>query len=90
MTKRKIAFKTLGCRLNQYETDALASQFHRQGFDVVGFDHAADVYVINTCTVTNQSDHKSRNMISQASRKKEDSVIVVTGCMADYYKKDLQ
>ncbi len=90
MTKRKIAFKTLGCRLNQYETDALASQFHRQGFDVVGFDHAADVYVINTCTVTNQSDHKSRNMISQASRKKEDSVIVVTGCMADHYKKDLQ
>lgn len=90
MTKRKIAFKTLGCRLNQYETDALASQFHRQGFDVVGFDHDADVYVINTCTVTNQSDHKSRNMISQASRKKKDSVVVVTGCMADHYKKDLQ
>lgn len=90
MTKRKIAFKTLGCRLNQYETDALASQFHRQGFDVVGFDHDADVYVINTCTVTNQSDHKSRNMISQASRKKKDSVVVVTGCMVDHYKKDLQ
>lgn len=90
MTKLKVAFKTLGCRLNQYETDALASQFHRQGFEVVGFDHEADAYVINTCTVTNQSDHKSRNMISQASRKKEDALVVVTGCMADHYKKDLE
>ena len=90
MTKRKVAFKTLGCRLNQYETDALASQFFRQGFEVVGFNHDADVYIINTCTVTNQSDHKSRNMISQASRKKQGSLVVVTGCMADHHKKDLE
>ena len=47
MAKRKVAFKTLGCRLNQYETDTLASQFFRQGFEVVGFNHEADVYIIN-------------------------------------------
>ncbi|MFA8301372.1 MAG: tRNA (N(6)-L-threonylcarbamoyladenosine(37)-C(2))-methylthiotransferase MtaB [Hyphomicrobiales bacterium] len=82
--KRKIAFKTLGCRLNQYETDAIASQFTKgNDFDVVPFDQEADVYVINTCTVTNQSDQRSRNMINHAAKRKDDSVIIVTGCMAN-------
>jgi threonylcarbamoyladenosine tRNA methylthiotransferase MtaB len=87
---KKIAFKTLGCRLNQFETDALASEFHRNGYEVVGFNKEADVYVVNTCTVTNQSDHKSRHSISKASRKSKDSILVVTGCMADNYKNDLE
>lgn len=66
---KKVAFKTLGCRLNQYETDAIASQFQNNGFKLVPFDKEADVYVINSCTVTHQSDHKSRNFINQANRK---------------------
>ena len=90
MRGKKVAFKTLGCRLNQFETDALASEFDRKGFKVVEFNEKADVYVINTCTVTNQSDHKSRNVIRQAERKKEDSILVVTGCMADHFKEDLE
>jgi len=90
MQGKKVAFKTLGCRLNQFETDALASEFDRKGFKVVEFNEKANVYVINTCTVTNQSDHKSRNIISQAERKKEDSILVVTGCMADHFKEDLE
>ncbi len=89
MQRKKVAFKTLGCRLNQFETDALASEFGRKGYKVVEFNEKADVYVINTCTVTNQSDHKSRNIIRQAERKKEDSILVVTGCMADHFKEDL-
>ena len=87
---KKVAFKTLGCRLNQYETDALASKFDKTGYDIVGFHEKADVYIINTCTVTNQSDHKSRNIISQATRKGDDAVVVVTCCMATNQKNDIE
>ena len=87
---KKVAFKTLGCRLNQYETDALASQFQTKDYELVPFDESADVYVINSCTVTHQSDHKSRNFISQANRRNKDSVLVVTGCMANNAKEELE
>lgn len=87
---RKIAFKTLGCRLNQYETDALASQFAMQGYEVVGFDEPADVVIVNTCTVTNQGDAKSRKAIHQAVRQVEHPVVVVTGCMVNSQKDRLR
>jgi threonylcarbamoyladenosine tRNA methylthiotransferase MtaB len=87
---RKIAFKTLGCRLNQFETDSLASEFHHAGYRLVDFEDKADVYVINTCTVTNQSDKKSRNLISQASHKPGDALVVVTGCMVNSQKEALE
>lgn len=87
---RKVAFKTLGCRLNQYETDALASQFQGNGYQLVPFESEADVYVINSCTVTHQSDHKSRNFISQVNQRNKDSVLVVTGCMANNAKAELE
>jgi threonylcarbamoyladenosine tRNA methylthiotransferase MtaB len=87
---RKIAFKTLGCRLNQFETDALASEFHNAGYQLVDFDEKADVYLVNTCTVTNQSDKKSRNLINHASRKPGDSLLVVTGCMVNSQKEALE
>jgi len=87
--KRKIAFKTLGCRLNQYETDALVSEFRESDYDIVPYNRQADVYVINTCTVTNQSDHKSRNYLSQALRINPSAVFLVTGCMATTQKEQL-
>jgi threonylcarbamoyladenosine tRNA methylthiotransferase MtaB len=87
---RKIAFKTLGCRLNQFETDSLASEFHNAGYQLVDFDDQADVYVVNTCTVTNQSDKKSRNQINNAIRKPGDSLVVVTGCMVESQKEILE
>ena len=62
--KRKVAFKTLGCRLNQFETDSVLTDFYKSGYDIVGFNEPADVYVVNTCTVTNQGDHKSKTAIS--------------------------
>ncbi len=80
--KRKVAFKTLGCRLNQFETDSLITDFHKAGYDIVGFNEKADVYVVNTCTVTNQGDRKSKYTINQALRTNDaNSVLVVTGCM---------
>jgi len=87
---RKIAFKTLGCRLNQFETDSLASEFHNAGYRLVDFKDKADVYVVNTCTVTNQSDKKSRNLINHASRRPGDALVVVTGCMVNSQKEALE
>ncbi|MDP2337790.1 MAG: tRNA (N(6)-L-threonylcarbamoyladenosine(37)-C(2))-methylthiotransferase MtaB [Bacteroidota bacterium] len=87
---RRVAFKTLGCRLNQYETDALVTDFDEAGYQLVGFDESPDVVVVNTCTVTNQSDQKSRTVISQAARKNRDAVVVVTGCMANNFKEKLE
>ena len=87
---KKIAFKTLGCRLNLYETDALASKLAGANYQVVNFNQKADIYVINTCTVTNQSDQKSRQAISQSNRINPDGLTIVTGCMATNYKKDLE
>jgi threonylcarbamoyladenosine tRNA methylthiotransferase MtaB len=89
MTKR-IAFKTLGCRLNIFETDALVSQFRNAGYEVVDFHSEADAYIVNTCTVTNHSDKKSRQETKKASRTKSDAVLVVTGCMATNKKVELE
>jgi len=86
---KKVSFKTLGCRLNQYETDALVSEFHQGGYEIVEFSDNADVCVINTCTVTNQSDQKSRNIVSQAAARNPDAVLVVAGCMVNNHKSTL-
>ena len=87
---KKVNFKTLGCRLNQYETDALVTQFHQSGYKVVDYSEVADITVINTCTVTNQSDQKSRNIINHAARKNRGGLVVVTGCMANNHKEQLE
>jgi len=88
--KRRVAFKTLGCRLNQFETDSVLTDFYKTGYDIVPFHEPADVYVVNTCTVTNQGDHKSRSAISQAVHGKAGSLVVVTGCMAESQKEYLE
>ncbi len=87
---KKIAFKTLGCRLNQAETESLASRFSRGGYQVVDFKEPADFYIINTCTVTNQGDSKSRNMIGNVTNRPGKPVLVVTGCMANSQKESLE
>lgn len=87
---KKISFKTLGCRLNQFETDSLASQFINNGYEIVDFHQPADIIVVNTCTVTNQSDHKSNQAISQATRNHENAMIVVTGCMVNNHRDQLE
>lgn len=88
--KKRIAFKTLGCRLNQFETDSVATDFYAAGYDIVNFSEKADVYVINTCTVTRQGDHKSKSAINQAIRNKPDALVLVTGCMVENRKDTLK
>jgi threonylcarbamoyladenosine tRNA methylthiotransferase MtaB len=78
----KIAFHTLGCKVNAYETEAMWQLFQQAGYERVEFDTKADVYLINTCTVTNTGDKKSRQVIRRAIRKNPDAVIAVTGCYA--------
>lgn len=76
----KVAFYTLGCKVNQYETEAMEELFERKGYEIVGEDEIADIYVINTCTVTNLSERKSRQFISRAKKKNRDALIAVVGC----------
>ncbi|MCX7570814.1 tRNA (N(6)-L-threonylcarbamoyladenosine(37)-C(2))-methylthiotransferase MtaB [Tumebacillus sp. DT12] len=77
-----VAFHTLGCKVNSYDTEAIWHLFREKGYAQVDFDDQADVYIINTCTVTNTGDKKSRQMIRRAIRKNQDATIVVTGCYA--------
>lgn len=78
----KAAFYTLGCKVNQYDTQMMSEKFVSAGHTVVGFDEQADVYIINTCTVTQISDKKSRNMISRVMRAHPGAVIAVCGCFS--------
>ncbi len=77
-----VAFHTLGCKVNHYETEAIWQLFKNDGYERVEYETNADVYVINTCTVTNTGDKKSRQVIRRAIRKNPDAVIAVTGCYA--------
>jgi threonylcarbamoyladenosine tRNA methylthiotransferase MtaB len=79
---KKVAFGTLGCKLNFSETSTIARSFKDQGFERVDFREAADVYVINTCSVTDSADKKSRAMIRQVTRQNPAAFVVVTGCYA--------
>ena len=79
---KKAAFCTLGCKVNQYETEAISELFVNNGYNIVPFDEKADVYLINTCSVTNIGDRKSRQMIRRAKKTNPESIIIVTGCYA--------
>lgn len=79
---KKAAFYTLGCKLNFSETSAIAGTFKDVGFERVAFEEKADVYVINTCSVTNQGDKSSRNIIRQAVKNNPDAMVIVIGCYA--------
>ena len=78
----RVAFHTLGCKVNHYETEAMREAFVSRGAVSVGEDEAADVYIINTCTVTNIADRKSRQYIRRMKKVNPDALIVVTGCYA--------
>ncbi len=78
----KAAFYTLGCKVNQYETEAMAELFTKKGYEICDFDGYADIYVINTCTVTSMSDRKSRQIIRRAKKHNPNAFVVVTGCYA--------
>lgn len=89
MSKGTVAFHTLGCKVNQNETEAMSALFLEAGYTMGDFEGEADVYVINTCTVTHLSDRKSRQMIRRAHKANENSIIVVTGCYAQVSPKEV-
>ena len=86
----KIAFYTLGCKVNQYETQALEQLVTQRGHSLVPFEEAADAYVINTCTVTAVSDKKSRQVIRRARKSAPDAVIAVCGCYPQTHPDDVE
>ena len=87
---KKVAFKTLGCKVNQYETEIILNLFQDEGFQIVNFNQKADVYIINTCTVTKEADRKSKQMIRKAIGQNKKSKIIVTGCFAQSNYQDLK
>ena len=87
---KKVAFHTLGCKVNTYESEAMRKLFVLDGYEVVDFKQVADVYVINTCTVTNTGDSKSRQMIRRAIRTNPDACVCVTGCYSQVAKEEIE
>ena len=80
--KKKVALHNLGCKVNAYEVEAMQQLLENAGYETVPFEEGADVYVINTCTVTNIADRKSRQMLHKAKKMKPDAIVVATGCYA--------
>ena len=92
--KKKVALHNLGCKVNAYEVEAMQQLLENAGYETVPFEEGADVYVINTCTVTNIADRKSRQMLHKAKKMNPDAIVVATGCYApvsythlDVYKR---
>lgn len=77
---KRVALHNLGCKVNAYEMDIMQQNLQENGFDIVPFDEMADIYIVNTCTVTNIADRKSRQMLHQAKKRNPDAVVVAVGC----------
>ena len=86
----KVAFCTLGCKVNQYETNAMIQEFIKNGYKIVEFDEKADVYVVNTCTVTNMADRKSRQMLRKVKELNQNAILAAVGCYAQVSKEELE
>ena len=78
--RKKAALHNLGCKVNAYETEVMQQMLEEAGYEIVSFSEYADVYVINTCSVTNMADRKSRQMLHKAKKQNPDAVIVGAGC----------
>nr|MBP6322297.1 tRNA (N(6)-L-threonylcarbamoyladenosine(37)-C(2))-methylthiotransferase MtaB [Fusobacteriaceae bacterium] len=87
---KKVAFHTLGCKVNQYETESIKNQLSKLGYDEVPFEEIADIYIINSCTVTSIADKKTRNMLRRAKKNNKNSIVILTGCYAETNSKDLE
>ena len=86
----KVGFYTLGCKVNTYESEVLMNKFKNAGYELVDFNDKADIYVINTCSVTNTSDQKSRKIIREALNKNKDAIICVMGCYSQLNYEDIK
>ncbi len=87
---KTVAFITLGCKVNQYETNAMSQKLIEEGYKIVEHIQKADIYIINTCTVTNMSDRKSRQMIRRAKEINPEAIIIAVGCYVQVAKKEIE
>ncbi len=87
---KSVAFHNLGCKVNSYELDAMQQYFHKNGYSIVDFAQKADIYVVNTCTVTNIADRKSRQMIHKAKALNPDAVVVAVGCYVQTHQGEVE
>lgn len=87
---KTVAFCTLGCKVNQYETNAMMQKMIEEGYEVVDFETKADIYIINTCTVTNMADKKSRQMLRRVKEINPEAILVAVGCYAQVAKEKLE
>ena len=87
---KKVAFITLGCKVNQYETNAMIQEFIQKGYEIVEHTKKADIYIVNTCTVTNMSDRKSRQMLRRVRELNKNSIVVACGCYVQVAKKEIE
>ena len=87
---KTVAFCTLGCKVNQYETNGMIQEFKNKGYEIVEFDEVADIYIVNTCTVTNMADRKSRQMLRKVKELNSNSILVACGCYAQVAKDELE
>src|SRR6201985_2877432 len=86
---KTVAFHTLGCKLNFSETSSLSRLLETEGFEKKGFEEKADVYVINTCSVTENADKECRHLVRKIQRKSPESLVVITGCYAQLKPKEI-
>src|SRR5215510_1079223 len=87
--KKTVAFHTLGCKLNFSETSTLSRMLENEGFEKTAFENVADVYVINTCSVTDNADKECRQLVRRIQRKAPESLVVITGCYAQLKPKEI-
>ena len=85
----KVASYALGCKVNQYESEAIAELFEQKGYEIVDVEDFADIYIINTCSVTNFGDKKSRQLIRKVKRQNPNAIVVAIGCYAQTAKDDV-
>ena len=86
---KRVAFYTLGCKVNQYETESIKNQLLKKGYTETAFEEEADIYIVNSCTVTSVADRKTRNMLRRAKKINPEGIVIVTGCYAQTNSKEL-
>ena len=88
--KKKVALHNLGCKVNAYETEAMGEELANSGYEIVPFEEGADIYIVNTCTVTNIADRKSRQMLHKAKKMNKNAIVVAVGCYAQAASEKLK
>lgn len=86
---KRVAFYTLGCKVNQYETESIKNQLLKKGYTETDFEEEAEIYIVNSCTVTSVADRKTRNMLRRAKKMNPEGIVIVTGCYAQTNSKEL-